>query len=92
MPSAFLRIVWELISFARGRVRRLCLESLQGGPRTPGDISRSSGVHLSHISRALRELRSKGLVECLTPKAMKNRIYRITEKGRKALKGLKELS
>ena len=92
MPSALLRLVWELISFARGKVRRLCLESLQIGPKTPGDISRSSGVHLSHISRALRELRSKGLVECLTPKAAKNRIYRLTETGRRTLKGLKELS
>jgi DNA-binding PadR family transcriptional regulator len=40
----------------------------------------------------LRELRGKGLVECLTPKAVKNRIYRLTETGRRTLKGLKELS
>jgi len=31
-------------------------------------------------------------VECLTPKATKNRIYRITDKGRKVLSALGELS
>jgi len=84
--------VWELISFAQGRVRKLCLEALAAGPKTPSGISSASGIHLSHISRSLRELAAKGLVECVTPKAVKNRIYRITDKGKKTLKGLKELS
>jgi predicted transcriptional regulator len=84
--------VWELVSFAQSRVRRLCLDALAGGPKTPSGISSASGVHLSHISRSLRELAAKGLVECVTPKAVKNRIYRITDKGRKTLKGLKGLS
>ena len=84
--------MWELISFAHARVRRICLESLATGPRTPNTISQESGIHLSHVSRSLRELAAKGLVECVTPSAVKNRIYRITVKGRKALKGLKELS
>ena len=84
--------MWELVSFAQGRVRRLCLEALASGPKTPSGISSASGIHLSHISRSLRELAARGLVECVTPKAIKNRIYRITEKGRKTLKGVRELS
>jgi DNA-binding HxlR family transcriptional regulator len=81
--------VWELVSFAQGRVRRLCLETLFEGPRTPSSISQSTGVHLSHVSRSLRELESKGLVECVTPKAVKNRIYRISDNGKRTLKMLK---
>jgi len=68
------------------------LESLATGPKTPNAISQKSGIHLSHVSRSLRELAAKGLVECVTPSVVKNRIYRITEKGKKALKGLKGLS
>jgi DNA-binding MarR family transcriptional regulator len=84
--------VWELVSFANNTVRKVCLEALANGPRTPSAISRSSGVHLSHISRSLRELKSKGLVDCATPKAVKNRIFVITDKGKKALKGIREIS
>ena len=83
--------MWELISFAQGRIRRLCLESLASGPKTPGAIAKSSREHLSHISRALRESAEKDLVECLTPNLPKNRIYRITAKGNEVLQKLKEM-
>ena len=83
--------MWKLISFAHGRIRRLCLESLALGPKTPGAIAKSSGEHLSHISRALRELVEKSLVECLTPSLPKNRIYRITDKGKEVVEKLKEM-
>ncbi len=83
--------MWEILSFAKGRTRRKCLEALSSGPKMPENIAKSSDEHLSHISRALRELADKELVECLTPKANKNRIYRITKKGNEVLKGLKEI-
>ena len=83
--------MWELVSFAKSEVRRKCLSTLDSGPNTPSGISEKTEVHLSHVSRSLRELCEKGLVECLTPKATKNRIYRITDKGRKTLKALEGL-
>ena len=83
--------MWELVSFAKGRTRRLCLESLASGPTTPNSIALSSGEHLSHVSRALRELAEKELVNCLTPKLNKNRIYEVTPKGKEVLKRLKEM-
>lgn len=83
--------MWELVSFAKAGVRRRCLSALESGPNTPSGISEKSGVHLSHVSRSLKELGDNGLVECLTPKATKNRIFRITDKGRKVLKALEEL-
>ncbi|MEM3586201.1 MAG: helix-turn-helix domain-containing protein [Candidatus Jordarchaeaceae archaeon] len=84
--------MWELISYAHSPTRRLCLESLATGPKTPATIAKSSKRHLSHISRAIQELVKKGLVECMTPNLPKNRIYKITDKGIEVLKKLKEMN
>ncbi len=73
--------MWELLSFMQGKVRRSALFALRDGPKTPSKIADETGEHLSHISRALREMKEKGLVECMTPGRSKNRIYQITEKG-----------
>jgi DNA-binding PadR family transcriptional regulator len=83
--------MWELVSFASGHVRRLCLDSLASGPKTPGSIAKMSKEHLPHVSRALRELSEKGLVECLTPNRPKNRIYKITDEGNEVLEELKKM-
>lgn len=83
--------MWELVSFAHGRLRRLCLESLALSPKIASAIAKSSGAHLPHISRALNELAAKGLIECLTPDLHKNRIYSITSKGKAVLEKLKEM-
>jgi DNA-binding PadR family transcriptional regulator len=83
--------MWELVSFAKGRTRRLCLDSLVSGPTMPSAIAISSGEHLPHVSRALRELVEKGLVECLTPNIPKNRIYAITPKGKEVLEKLNKI-
>ena len=37
------------------------------------------------------ELVEKGLVECLTPRSSKNRIYKITERGKEVIKKVKEI-
>jgi DNA-binding MarR family transcriptional regulator len=64
----------------------LCLYALYHGPGTPTSISKSTGIHLSHVSGTLRVLSSNGLVECANPKARKNRVYRICEKGIRMLR------
>ena len=83
--------MWELVSFAKSKTRKSCLEALESGPKTPSFIVKSSDEHLSHISRALSELEKKELVECLTPDLNKNRIYQITLKGKEVLKKLDEV-
>lgn len=80
--------MWELLSFIQGKVRQAALLALRSGPKTPSRIAEETDEHLSHISRALREMREKGLVECMTPRQSKNRIYRITEKGMLVLEEL----
>jgi predicted transcriptional regulator len=83
--------VWELLSFMQGKVRRETLASLENGPKTPSRIAEESGENLSHISRALKELATRNLVECMTPQQSKNRIYRITDKGHRVLNELDKL-
>lgn len=72
----------------QSKVRMATLLALRNGPQTPSRIAEETNEHLSHISRALRELKEKGLVECMTPGRPKNRIYRITERGILVLKEL----
>lgn len=60
-------------------------------PKTPTQLLDGLNIHLSHISRALGELESKKLVKCLTPTEKVGRVYRLTKRGRKVLKMVKEL-
>ncbi len=83
--------MWELVSFLQGRMRRLCLECLALGPKTPNMMARSHSEHLSHTSRALKELEEKELVRCVTPSSTKNRFYEITKLGEKSLAKLKDI-
>jgi predicted transcriptional regulator len=57
----------------------------------PSAIASSAGMNLSHVSRALRELEEKSLVECLTPKMTKNKIYGITPSGLSVIEKMKML-
>lgn len=79
------------MSFAQAKLRKACLIDLEKGPKTPSQISTLENEHLSHVSRALRELASRDLVECMTPNSSKNRIYKITERGRLVVDNLKEM-
>jgi len=83
--------MWELISFVQAENRKICLKSLNTNPKTPSQIAMESNHHLTHISRALRELSEKGLVECLTPNLNKNRYYGITDRGKIVLKEINNL-
>lgn len=83
--------MWDIVSFAQGHARKECLFALKTGPKTPSIIASSAGMNLSHISRALRELSEKNLVECLTPKMTKNKIYQITSQGIKTVEKLRLL-
>lgn len=66
--------------------REAILEVLaEAGELTPTQLSQELEVVLSQISRTLKELQDKNLVDCKTPEAKKDRIYQITEKGRKIL-------
>lgn len=74
---------WDEIGFViSSRYRIAVLKRLADGPATPSQLASDSGLAIAHISRALRGLRERDLVELLVPEdRKKGRVYGITEKG-----------
>lgn len=74
---------WDLIGFViSSQYRLVVLRQLTDGPASPSMIADESGHQISHISRALNELRARSLVELLVPEdRKKGRIYGLTEQG-----------
>jgi DNA-binding MarR family transcriptional regulator len=56
--------------------------SLLRKERTPKEIAADAGLHLSHVSNALKELTEMGLAECLSPDLRKGRVYGLTKEGK----------
>lgn len=84
---------WETVSFVFSSELRLkTLLELSKSKHTPKQLSLSLNKPISHISRALRELRTEGLVKCLTPKRRKGRFYSITRLGDQVLDEINELT
>lgn len=72
---------WEKYSFVvRGINRKRTLLHLKS-PMTPSQLAISSCVSMSHVSKALRDLKNQGLVECINPQDRVGKIYRRTEEG-----------
>jgi len=83
--------MWKLCSYViRGRNRKRVFFALET-PTTPTQLSKELKIHLPHVSRSLSELESRKLVECLTPAEKVGRIYRLSERGRRVLRIVKEL-
>jgi len=74
---------WDAVSFVISSQYRVgVLRRLAEGAATPTQIANSADVGIAHISRALGELRGRGLVELLvSEERRKGRVYGITEEG-----------
>ncbi|MBI4415681.1 MAG: winged helix-turn-helix transcriptional regulator [Euryarchaeota archaeon] len=67
---------------ASSRYRERVLHSLAAKPQLPRQLAEDTGLRISHVSRSLRQLSDRGLVECLTPDSKaKGRLYAITPSG-----------
>lgn len=76
---------WDNVSYIiRSRTRRSVLARL-GSPKTPTALAHDLDTSIPNISRALRELQAKGLIQSLTPNARTGRLFVITEAGHKVL-------
>jgi len=75
--------LWSDFSFvASSRYREKVITSLASAPKLPGQLAEETTVSLPHVSRSLRELADRGLVECLTPSAKSHgRLYALTKLG-----------
>lgn len=50
---------------------------------TPTEIANKSQINRNHISKVLKELTNKELIECINPEMRKGKIYKLTSLGRK---------
>jgi DNA-binding MarR family transcriptional regulator len=75
--------LWSDFSFvASSAYREKVILALASGPKLPHQIAKDTDLRLSHVSRALRELAARELIECLTPGAKgPGRLYAITGIG-----------
>jgi predicted transcriptional regulator len=55
---------------------------LLNNPKRPSEIAKDLDIRLTHITRELRELKEKGLIECLNPSERVGRLYQLTHKGK----------
>ncbi|MEM2144340.1 MAG: hypothetical protein QW279_03195 [Candidatus Jordarchaeaceae archaeon] len=84
---------WETVSYVFSSELRLkTLLELNKSKYTPKQLSISLKQPISHISKALKELATKGLVECLTPNRKKARLYTITKQGIQVLDEINKLT
>lgn len=79
-------IEWDHVSFVlSSKYRQIVLGYLVNGPATPSKIERNREISMSHVSRALGDLRDLGLVDLLVSEERhKGRVYGATEAGRTA--------
>ena len=64
----------------RSELRKTLLSLLVGAPKTPSELASMQSKHVSHVSRALTELRARGLVE-YSDVGSRERYYRATREG-----------
>ena len=65
------------------------LKSIGNGVKMPKEMAEESGILTNHISNVLRQLKDKGMVECINPEARKGRLYRLSDEGLEVLENLK---
>ncbi len=65
---------------ASSEMRKKLLLHLTRGPHTPSELASLESKHVSHVSRALKELRARGLVESSHSES-RTRYYKATSQG-----------
>jgi len=75
--------LWSDFSFiASSGYREKVITALAASPKLPHQLAKETNLRLTHVSRSLREMAKRGLVECLTPTARSHgRLYALTEIG-----------
>lgn len=77
---------WYFTSYVNAsNYRKKVVNCLIEKAMTPREIEKQINIKISHISRTLKELKEKGLVECLSPEIRKHKLYSLTKKGKKLL-------
>jgi len=76
--------LWDEIGYIlASKYRKNVVEKLSHKNYLPSVLAKETKIQLSHVSRALRELIDKNIVECLNMNSKKGKIYALTELGKK---------
>ena len=78
------------IFLARSKLRYKVLQELEEKPQIASFLAKKTKKHREVISRIFLDLQNRKLATCTNPKAPSFRYYKITDKGKKALKDLRE--
>lgn len=73
-----------------GKARRIVFNSLGDKPKLSKEISSKTKLVLSNVIRILNEFEKSGLAKNLTPSEKRNRVWTLTENGKRLAKELKE--
>ena len=79
------------IFLARSKLRYKVLQELEENPQIASFLAKKIKKHREVVSRIFLDLQKRGLAICTNPKAPSFRYYKITKKGKKVLKELKDL-
>ncbi len=71
----------DLSFIKKSKSRKIILKYLSTGVKMPSEIAQENHVQISHVSRCLKELKEKHLVECINENVKKGKLYRLTTKG-----------
>lgn len=77
---------WEIIGIIRYSKRLYAILKTLTEPLSPTEISKLTNKQLTNVSNGLKRLEEMGLVENMTPRTRKGKIYQITRKGKEILK------
>lgn len=85
-----MSIDWDAIGYViSSKYRIAVLEQLSSGPATPTTIADETDLGITHISRALRRLRDRDLIELIVPESQrKGRLYALTGNGEQVWEGI----
>ncbi|MEM3389430.1 MAG: winged helix-turn-helix domain-containing protein [Candidatus Bathyarchaeia archaeon] len=74
---------WQKYSYViASKYRKRIITSLLDSPKTPKQLSDQTKIYMSHISRTLRDLKERNIVECLIPYGRKGKLFSLTSEGR----------
>lgn len=83
---------WEDVSYVvRSKTRKSILIELKT-PKTPSLLASALKTSIPNASRALKQLRKRQMVICLTPDERTGRIYALTDKGKEVLEKIVEMN
>lgn len=65
--------------------RKKIVRDLEYSLKIPTEISKSTGLSKSEVSRTLKALKDENIVVCLNEESHRGRVYALTDEGKKIL-------